>query len=72
MAPWYLRETVTRQLGAKMAETVFILGKIYKAEEALRIGLVDEIVDSDEDLNARCLEIAAQWAKIPGGVVCLS
>lgn len=65
VGPWYLRETVTRLIGPKESERMFILGKVHKAPEALKLGLVDEIVPQNESVDQRAVEVMKEWVKIP-------
>jgi len=48
-----------RQVGEKVARDLLLSGRLFDAEEAQRIGLVTEIV-STENLMARTRELAAQ------------
>jgi len=41
------------------------LGKLYSAEEALKINLVDELAEP-KDVLLRAQEQMAIWSKIPG------
>jgi methylglutaconyl-CoA hydratase len=47
-----------RQVGEKMARDLLLTGRIFTAEEALRMGLVGEIVPA-EDLMTRARQLAA-------------
>lgn len=48
-----------RQLGEKQARDLLLTGRIFGAEEALRLGLINEIVPADR-LLSRAKELAAQ------------
>src|SRR5579863_4348063 len=48
-----------RQIGEKHARDLLLTGRIINADEALRIGLINEIVPA-EQLNQRALELASQ------------
>jgi methylglutaconyl-CoA hydratase len=48
-----------RQIGEKQARDLLLTGRIIGAEEAFRLGLVNEIVDPDKLLNRAC-ELAAR------------
>ena len=48
-----------RQVGEKQARNLLLTGRLFAADEALRLGLVGEIVAS-ENLLARARELAAQ------------
>ncbi|NYF79655.1 enoyl-CoA hydratase/isomerase family protein [Granulicella arctica] len=49
---------LTLQIGDKRARALLLTGKVFDADEALRLGLVSEIVDA-ERLDTRVMEIAA-------------
>ena len=55
----YLR----RQIGDKRARDLLLTGRIISAEEALRLGLVTEIVPA-EQLTARARELAASLLSV--------
>jgi enoyl-CoA hydratase len=54
-------QRLSRVVGASRAKEMIITGRQVKAEEAMRIGLADELVPGDT-LHARALELAAQVA----------
>jgi enoyl-CoA hydratase len=54
-------QRLPRTVGVSRAKEMMITGRQVKAEEALRIGLADEVVPG-EQLHARALELAAQVA----------
>jgi methylglutaconyl-CoA hydratase len=59
-----------RQLGEKHARDLLLTGRIIGAEEAHRVGLINEIV-SEEKLIARARELAAQLMEnSPASLVC--
>ena len=47
-----------RQIGEKQARDLLLTGRLFPAEEGLRLGLINEIVDADK-LHARARELAA-------------
>lgn len=55
-------QRLARQVGPSRAKEISITGRQVKAEEALRIGLADEIVAPDE-LHDRALALAAECAR---------
>jgi len=63
-APPWLGSLMIRTIGFRKAEEALSLGMLFSPEEALHIGLVDEILDKDLVLE-KSYEIAAKWAKIP-------
>lgn len=57
-------QRLARLVGASRAKDLILTGRQVRAEEALRIGLVDEVVEP-EHLEDRALELAEQFAKGP-------
>jgi enoyl-CoA hydratase/carnithine racemase len=55
-------QRLPRTVGASRAKEMMITGRQVKADEALRIGLADEVVPGDV-LHTRALELASQVAK---------
>jgi 3-hydroxyacyl-CoA dehydrogenase / enoyl-CoA hydratase / 3-hydroxybutyryl-CoA epimerase len=56
-----------RLIGAEKAAEVILKGKLYSAQEALKIGLVDEIAPSDQLLNRAREKLGAGKRKMEGG-----
>jgi enoyl-CoA hydratase len=57
-------QRLPRLVGPSRAKELCITGRQVKADEALRIGLADEVVPHD-DLHTRALELAGEVAKGP-------
>jgi len=57
-------QRLARLAGPSRAKELCITGRQVRAEEALRIGLTDEVVDGD-DPHPRALELAAEIARGP-------
>lgn len=57
-------QRLARVIGASRAKEMCLTGRQVKADEALRIGLLDEVVDAD-DPNDRAIELARQVAAGP-------
>lgn len=55
-------QRLPRVVGPSRAKEMMLTGRQVKADEALRIGLADEVVPNDE-LHARALALAAEVAK---------
>jgi enoyl-CoA hydratase len=55
-------QRLARAVGASRAKELMVTGRQVKSDEALRIGLADEVV-APEALHERALELAAQIAK---------
>lgn len=52
-------------VGHRETEKQDQLGLLYSPEEALRINLVDELAENDQDLMQRAEKQIQQWLKIP-------
>ncbi|MAT80672.1 MAG: 2-(1,2-epoxy-1,2-dihydrophenyl)acetyl-CoA isomerase [Phycisphaerae bacterium] len=63
--------TLPRLVGLGRAMELCLTGRKVKAEEALRIGLVNEMVSADE-LESRTAALAAQLASLPGRALALT
>jgi enoyl-CoA hydratase len=57
-------QRLARTVGASRAKELCLTGRQVRAEEALRVGLVDEVV-TPEELSARALALAAEVAAGP-------
>ena len=57
-------QRLARLVGPSRAKELCITGRQVKADEALRIGLADEVVPNEE-LHARALALAAECARGP-------
>ena len=55
-------QRLARQVGPSRAKEISITGRQVKADEALRIGLADEVVPGEE-LHERALSLAAECAR---------
>jgi 3,2-trans-enoyl-CoA isomerase len=64
VAPPFMAQLMLRTVGFREGEKALSLGKLYSSEEALEIGLVDDIVDRDLVLDAS-LKKATEFAKVP-------
>lgn len=60
------RDTLLKTVGHRAAEHSLQLGLLHSPQEALKIGLVDELVP-EEKIQARAAEVMAQWLAVPGG-----
>jgi len=64
VAPPFLGNLMLRTIGMRRGEAALSLGTLYNSEQAVEIGLVDEIVPL-ENVMTRSKEVALQWASIP-------
>src|SRR5690606_18210957 len=58
-------------VGHKQAKEIMLLGEVYDAAEALRLGLVNRVV-ADDELETVAGEIALKLAALPQNVVRLN
>ena len=64
VAPPWLGKQFMDTVGRRQAELGLSLGLLYSPEQALEIGLVDEVVPKD-NVRQKAQEAAVQWAQIP-------
>ncbi|XP_007435979.1 enoyl-CoA delta isomerase 1, mitochondrial, partial [Python bivittatus] len=64
VAPFWFKDCLVNTVGHRAAERSLQLGILYSAQEALRIGLVDELVPEDK-IQARAAEVMAEWLAVP-------
>lgn len=53
-------ERIWRVLGPTVAKALFVAGRVFDAEGALRVGIVQEVVE-----DFRCAEVVAGWTNVP-------
>ncbi|KAM6423788.1 enoyl-CoA delta isomerase 1, mitochondrial isoform 2-T2 [Liasis olivaceus] len=58
------KDCLLNTVGHRAAERSLQLGILYSPQEALKIGLVDELVPEDK-IQARAAEVMAEWLAIP-------
>lgn len=51
-------------IGQRESERALQLGHLYSGEEALKVGLIDELV-APEEMEERVQKILGQWLKVP-------
>ena len=64
VAPPFLARQFLDTIGQRQAELGLSLGTLYTSEQALKIGLVDQVVTGDQ-VRETALSTAAEWTKIP-------
>lgn len=55
VAPFFLSETFRGCLDNRKAEMALQLGTLFTAEEALKVGLVDDLADTREEVMKKCI-----------------
>ncbi|XP_077590520.1 enoyl-CoA delta isomerase 1, mitochondrial [Stigmatopora nigra] len=64
VAPFWFKDTMANTVGHRTTEMALGLGLLYNPTDALKIGLVDQIVPEDK-LMSTSEEIMAKWLAIP-------
>jgi len=60
-------ETMQNVIGHRESERALQLGKLYSADEALKVGLVDEVVPEDTVVQ-HAKEELIKWLQVPGAL----
>ena len=58
-------DTMKYLIGARECDRAIQLGRLFRSEEALAVGLVDEVCSQDQVLP-RAMEQISQWLEVPG------
>ncbi|NWU65639.1 ECI1 isomerase, partial [Pterocles burchelli] len=64
VAPFWFKDTFVNVVGQRVAESSLQLGSLHPAPQALKIGLVDELVP-EEKLQEKAAAVMAQWLALP-------
>lgn len=62
--PWFVA-TMQNTISQRMTELALTQGKMFKTEQALEIGLIDEIASDKADAIAKCEAFISKFARIP-------
>lgn len=65
VAPTWFMATMKNTISLRESEKALTLGTLFPTEEALRIGLVDEIAADRADAIAKCEAFLLRFKKIP-------
>jgi len=65
VAPTFAKDAMVATVGLRQAEMALMTGKLYNADEAAKIGLVDEVVENKEEAIARSSAVVKQLMRIP-------
>jgi Delta3-Delta2-enoyl-CoA isomerase len=65
VAPTWFMATMKNTIASREAEKALTLGTLFTTDEALRIGLVDEIAADKTEALAKCEAFLARFRKIP-------
>jgi Delta3-Delta2-enoyl-CoA isomerase len=64
VAPWWFMSTMKNCISHRDAELALTLGTMFTTDEALRIGLIDEIATDKADAIAKCEKFLLNFQKI--------
>lgn len=64
VAPFWFKDTMVNTVGHRNTELALQLGLLYKPAEALKVGLVDQLVPEDQVLTV-ATQTMAKWLSIP-------
>lgn len=64
VAPKWFMTTFLSVLPRLEAERALNQGRMFTTEEALKVGLIDEVANSKEEAVAKCVEFIGSFAKV--------
>ena len=65
VAPYWFKDTMVNTIGTRQTELALMMGTLFTSEQALVIGLVDEVHNEQEAVLAAATKKALQLSKIP-------
>lgn len=65
VAPFWFKDTMLNTVGHRHTELALTLGKLYSVDEALKIGMVDQVAGNREECLAAAHAVVGQLVKIP-------
>jgi len=65
VAPFWFKDTMLNTVGHRHTELALTLGKLYSVDEALKIGMVDQVAGNREECLAAARAVVGQLVKIP-------
>lgn len=64
VAPRWFQSSMRNVISVRQTEKALTLGTMFTTDEALKVGLVDELATDKEDAVRRCKQFLLQFAKI--------
>lgn len=64
VAPAWFQTSMRNVIPIRQAEKALTLGTLFATDEALQIGLIDEVATNTEDALARCEKFLLQFDKV--------
>jgi len=65
VAPFFFKDSMEATIGTRNTELALMLGKLYKTDEAAKIGLIDQVVADKEEALAVAGGVVKQLMRIP-------
>jgi len=65
VAPFFFKDSMEATIGSRNTELALMLGKLYKTDEAVKIGLIDEMVADKTEALAAAGSVVKQLMRIP-------
>lgn len=65
VAPTWFMDSMKNVIGARKTEMALTLGTLFKTDQALQIGLVDEVAATKEEAIQKCTAWLDQFKRIP-------
>lgn len=65
VAPFWFISTMKNTISAREAEIALTTGRLFKTEEALKIGLIDDTANDKAEAVQKCEHFFKHFAKIP-------
>lgn len=64
IAPTWFQASMKNVISARETEKALTMGTMFKTDEALKVGIIDEIATDKADAIKRCEQFILQFAKI--------
>lgn len=65
VAPWWFEATMRNTIGTRQTELALTTGRLFKTDEALKVGLIDEIAQDKNDGIAKAEGFLKKFTRIP-------
>lgn len=65
VAPTWFQGPMRQTIGDRQAELALTTGKMFTTEEALKVGLIDEIANDKAECLAKAEKFLSRFAKLP-------
>lgn len=65
VAPFWFKDTMVNTIGQRQTELALMMGTLFTSQQALKIGMVDQVVDTREECFEAAHKVVSHLAKIP-------